>query len=77
MASALGCRLGGRALLPTQYSHGDSYLEIPMAMAGWVAMDGTVALSPSAVFRSAAKCFATHIELAAIHLWLAAAAAKL
>jgi hypothetical protein len=48
-----------------------------MAMAGWVAMDGTVALSPSAVFRSAAKCFATHIELAAIHLWLAAAAAKL
>jgi hypothetical protein len=46
-------------------------------MAGWVAFGGMVELSPSAVFRSAARRFATHIELAAIHLWLSAAAAKL
>jgi hypothetical protein len=48
-----------------------------MAMAGWVATDGMVALSPSAVFRSAAKRFATHIVSAEIHLWLSAAAAML
>jgi hypothetical protein len=48
-----------------------------MAMAGWVAMDGTVALSPSAVFRSAARCYATHNELAAKHLWLTVASAMM
>jgi hypothetical protein len=46
-------------------------------MAGWAAYGGMVALSPSAVFRSAARRFATHIESAAIRLWLSAAAAKL
>jgi hypothetical protein len=75
MAYPLGRRLGGRALLPTQCFHGDSYLEIPMAMAGWVATDGMAALSPSAAFRSAAKHFATHIASAEIRLWLSAAAA--
>ncbi len=75
MAYPLGRRLGGRALLPTQCCHGDSYLEIPMAMAGWVATDEMAALLPSAAIRSAAKHFATHIALADKRLWLSAAAA--
>jgi hypothetical protein len=47
-----------------------------MAMAGWVAMDGMAALSPSAAFRAAARHFATHIALAEKRLWLSAAAAE-
>jgi hypothetical protein len=57
MAYPLGRRLGDRALLPIQYCHDDGpyipYLyeiHLPtmatMAMAGWVEMDGTAALSP-------------------------------
>jgi non-ribosomal peptide synthetase component E (peptide arylation enzyme) len=47
-----------------------------MAMAGWVAMDGTAALSPSAAFRAAARHFVTHTALVEKHLWLSAAAAE-
>jgi hypothetical protein len=46
MAYPLGRRLGDCALQPIQCCHGDPYLEIPMAMAGWVELHGMAALSP-------------------------------